>query len=212
MTTNQINYWNLQENKRHNVVTEGETNRHNVATETETNRHNLATEAVDLGKLNESIRHNQRTEQISAATLAETNRHNVVSEGEANRHNVQTERLDSVDLNIKQDQLGETQRHNQQTESVDKMNAHTSAVVGQSERLRNDAETQYKEVLTTWEGLKNSPNVDLANAKVKAVQQQLKQIDSQIQRAQIQNTVDAWNAVNNSVRAAADIIDALIPG
>lgn len=52
MTTNQIAYNALLENKRHNIAYETETNRHNVEVESqgrqqlfETNRHNVATEA-----------------------------------------------------------------------------------------------------------------------------------------------------------------------
>nr|AVX53494.1 putative ORF1 [Marmot picobirnavirus] len=102
MTDLQIKYWDLQENRRHNTVTEGETNRHNVATEDlgiktldesrrhnivtegETRRHNVAGETLGVHTLQESIRHNRVTE-------AETMRHNVAGENENRRHNIASE-------------------------------------------------------------------------------------------------------------------------
>lgn len=47
MTQNQIAYWNLKENQRHNKVSEDETNRSNVVKETETNRANLEKERLN---------------------------------------------------------------------------------------------------------------------------------------------------------------------
>lgn len=87
MTNNQIQYWSLQETKRHNQAGESENIRHNVAAETETGRHNLATEQVDISKLNETVRHNQATEQFNISSLQETKRHNVETERTANRSN-----------------------------------------------------------------------------------------------------------------------------
>lgn len=62
MTTNQIAYNTLLENKRHQMATEQESYRHNLATEDfnnrslmETNRHNLATE--NLQKYDSELRH-----------------------------------------------------------------------------------------------------------------------------------------------------------
>lgn len=98
MTQNQISYAKLQEDMRHNQVGETETNRHNVAgenenyrhnvtTEVETNRHNVQTEQTDIGRLNESIRHNKETERqgdaninLGYANLAENSRHNQATE------------------------------------------------------------------------------------------------------------------------------------
>lgn len=118
MTHNQIEYWNLQENKRHNLASEGETNRHNVSTESETYRHNVQSEATEIGKLNESVRHNMATEY-------ETNRHNVSSENlgfaqlaETRRHNTATESLESMKNQVLKDNLAETVRHNKVSEHI----------------------------------------------------------------------------------------------
>lgn len=46
MTTNQIAYWNLQEQKRSNRAVEQETARANIAREMENIRHNTTTESI----------------------------------------------------------------------------------------------------------------------------------------------------------------------
>lgn len=95
MTHNQIEYANLKESKRHNIVGEVETNRHNVVTEYETARHNVETERIGWANLSETQRHNKAEE-------VETNRYHLANEAidrsrlnETSRHNVATERIDS---------------------------------------------------------------------------------------------------------------------
>ena len=79
MTTNQINYWKLEEDKRHNKASEGETARHNVVTErqkdrdidisraslAETARHNVVNEQLNQVQYEENARHNRQQEQAS---------------------------------------------------------------------------------------------------------------------------------------------------
>lgn len=81
MTDIQVKYWDLQENKRHNLAYETETNRHNVVGEQqnaimlgENIRHNKATES-------ETHRANLRNEELGFATLREAKRHNTATEG-----------------------------------------------------------------------------------------------------------------------------------
>ena len=59
MTAILVNYWNLQEQKRHNLAYEQETVRHNMSTE------NIQSAQVSLGyaQLNEDMRHNKVMEQ-----------------------------------------------------------------------------------------------------------------------------------------------------
>lgn len=90
----QVSYWTLQENKRHNLVTEdlgfknlNETIRHNTVSETETHRHNVETEKLGWFNADESRRHNLATEQVAIenvglgyANLSESVRHNRASE------------------------------------------------------------------------------------------------------------------------------------
>lgn len=98
MTTNQINYWSLQERRRSALVTEAETE-----------RHNRAVEEVSRGELEEKSRSNLEQERIRWGELAETTRHNSQVESESHRHNVAQERYNAQSL-------GETVRHNTMTE------------------------------------------------------------------------------------------------
>jgi inorganic pyrophosphatase/exopolyphosphatase len=125
MTRNQLEYWNLQETKRHNAATEGETGRHNVAEEGETKRHNVMSES-------EMQRHNMRTEMQTDTNLLETQRHNIATEGytkqsvaETQRANRASEsirreqnRLESQKLGLTQSQIAESIRHNIASEGI----------------------------------------------------------------------------------------------
>lgn len=108
MLQTQVNYWTLQETKRHNFATENlqsqanalvkEQNQIGWFTAKEASRHNKEQEAIGWTNANENIRHNQVSESLGFATLAETKRHNVQQEGigwanvaETRRHNVQQE-------------------------------------------------------------------------------------------------------------------------
>lgn len=100
MTSNQIAYWNLVEQKRANMASENtkrfsaeETQRANQAKEAETFRSNLAKEQ-------------------------ETKRSNLAHEYEATRHNRQQERFSQDQLTIEGHKLNETKRHNVASESV----------------------------------------------------------------------------------------------
>lgn len=144
MTDIQVKYWDLQESKRHNVATEGETYRHNVVSEQqnavalgETVRHNRATEA-------ETQRHNQQQEKLGFATLDETIRHNKRTEA------------------YQMSSLAEAIRHNKANEGIAQLNA--SASMMQAEAARQNAKTNadkakyenaYKESQTEYQNLTN---------------------------------------------------------
>lgn len=91
MLQTQVNYWTLQENKRHNFATEAlqsesnalvrEQNQIGWFTAKETSRHNKEQESIGWTNANENIRHNKVSERLGFATLAETKRHNVQQEG-----------------------------------------------------------------------------------------------------------------------------------
>lgn len=220
MTQNQINYWNLQELKRHNVVGEGETNRHNLVTERETGRHNLATENIDISKLAETSRHNRAGEKIEAGKLSESARHNLVSEGqnqqqlginlgnlsELSRHNKAGEYLQGIDLSILGDRLTEETRHHMNQESIDRYNADTSRLVGEAQAALN-------QVRSTWEGLQSSSNIGLNDARVRQINRELDLLEQQITNARNQNQVfyannffNNLNSVSNSVRNVGQIL------
>lgn len=86
MTANQVNYLRAREDRRHNLVSEGETGRHNVATESiqrgqlglgfsnlaELTRHNTIQEGIDTDRVRlgfvqaeETERHNQAQESTA---------------------------------------------------------------------------------------------------------------------------------------------------
>jgi len=90
----QVQYWNLQEAKRHNLVSERQTDdynrevkRHNVVGEQETHRHNVAGEQLGWANLAETTRHNKASESIGWSTLQETSRHNMSQESIARESN-----------------------------------------------------------------------------------------------------------------------------
>lgn len=201
MTANQINYWNLQETGRHNRVTEAETE-----------RHNRRTEDIDLAKLSETTRHNMATEDISNRTLSETTRHNLAQESynvnnlaETQRHNVATESIGQYDVNIKQQQVEEQERHNTVAEALEQIS-------NKAKVIQARAEADYKETMGYWKDLEGASSVALSEAQRVQISHLIDKIDGEIARAKRQNTVDSWNAVNNSVQAFAKIVDALIPG
>lgn len=133
MTHNQIEYYKLQEDIRHNQAGEGETNRHNVETE----KYNISTlnESIRHNRVgeNETIRHNQAVERetnrtnvanegIKAATLNETIRNNKATLQESTRSHKANEQLqrDTINESIRHNKQveDETNRHNTETEDV----------------------------------------------------------------------------------------------
>lgn len=97
----QVNYWTLQENKRHNV----------------------ATEEIQSRAQMEEARHNKVYE-------GETHRHNFVTENETMRHNVATERVQASQVALGWSQLSESTRHNKMMEGVQKQQAATQRMLG----------------------------------------------------------------------------------
>lgn len=125
MTTNQIQYWNLQEQKRHNLATESQTDR-NL---TENERSHRANESLVLMQNLESARHNLagelETNRHNVAYEQETQRHNVAVEDfnnrsliEVNRHNIATEGIENARVSLGYAQLAETTRHNKASENI----------------------------------------------------------------------------------------------
>lgn len=100
MTTNQLRYWELQENKRHQRVVENETQRSNIARERETIRSNVA------GELNNRYATNMQF-RLGYLNYLENNRANLVRE-ENTRYSNYTARLEQA----------ERQRSNLANESI----------------------------------------------------------------------------------------------
>lgn len=137
MTANQINYWKLQEDKRHNVETE----RLSDIQRQEEIRHNLAGEGLNKLSLEESVRHNTVTEgeafrsnvareqenvRSNMAYEIELNRSNVARESENVRHNKASEALGLTQVQEAYAELGESRRHNQISEGLSVVNTEIS--------------------------------------------------------------------------------------
>lgn len=147
MTSNLINYWRFNEDRRHNVASE----EHNAKVLAETTRHNLATEAFNKASLQESSRHNlaveTETHRSNVARETETHRANVAYESEVYRHNlaVETETARSnranealkaesnqigwANVSLGKAQLAEATRHNKAQEGITR--AYNDAMVEQ---------------------------------------------------------------------------------
>lgn len=210
MTANQINYWRLQEDKRHNVTSENETGRHNQATEKETgrhnlavegetNRHNLQTEQVDIGKLNESVRHNYQTEALGRDQLSETIRHNQTTENETKRHNVADETIRGQSLSIDAAQLLEQSRHNVETEHLQTQSTEAQAYL-------NTARAELARIQSSWENILNSQKYDVNAATKREIEAR---IDKLVAETSVipQGNAQKWiNAVGSSLGDVARII------
>lgn len=196
MTRNQIEYWNLQESKRHNV-----------ATEVEINRHNVATEGIDLGNLQETQRHNYATEGIELGKLGETRRHNVATEGisqfEANtrnqqvvenvRHNQAVEGFTGTDLSIRSDTLSETTRHNQATEGIERTKAEAQAEV-------NRANADLIKVQKEWEALKLRTDLDLTQKQIQEMDARMEKYATEIAKLNSDITRNKFQNANQTVQ------------
>jgi hypothetical protein len=100
--------------------------------DTETQRHNVATENISVAQLNlgertlqETIRHNTVSENVSYLTLQEAKRHNIASEG------------------ISYANLNETTRHNVVSEGISDKATNSQIKVNDSVISKNEAETKF---------------------------------------------------------------------
>lgn len=232
MTYNQIEYWKLQENKRANQANETETSTHNRNTEYETGRHNRATEQIDLSKLAETTRHNKVTEHQGYLTIAETGRHNRATEGETTRSNLSNEAikranlglgysqlsetsranraqeyLKGVDLSINQGYLSEQVRHNMNNESISRFNADSQAAL-------NQANAALANVRSTWEGLLNSSQISLNDARKQQINAEITKISQEIANLQSQkkgqdqnNFWKTYDEVMNGARSLSNYLN-----
>jgi hypothetical protein len=118
MTSNELTYLKLEEDRRANRAKEGENYRHNLATE--------GLESGKLGlegqKLAESARHNQAVElETYRSDRAQENLSGIANsiksfEADTNRYNADTKRYEA---DIKEGEYEERQRHNQIGEQLE---------------------------------------------------------------------------------------------
>lgn len=196
MTRNQIEYWNLQELKQHNRVTESEEQRANRAREAfnisnlaETGRHNVAQEGIDISKLNESVRHNTATEGQAVSDLQErhrsataqeslertkqkeTRRSNIAQESEAKRSHQASEGLKSIEIKTNRADLAERKRHNLAAEEVSKLT--------QIEQVRSNLAKELQNQRELTEKIRNN-RVTEGTAAYNAQTQRAKQLADQV--------------------------------
>lgn len=230
MTTNQINYWNLQESRRHNVVSEGETQRHNVVTETETNRHNVATEAIDISKLQETHRHNVVTEgqqdralDIQESGVRETQRHNQATENidigklmETTRHNQAQEQIgkSQVDLGyanvglgyanvgLGYSQLGETSRHNT---ALEDLQASRNAAMNELDK----AKTAFQNTQNLWEDAKSQVAVQQGISKVNQINMSIEKMKKEMEKMDSDMKLGNYHAANETANTVIKGLDSL---
>lgn len=218
MTTNQIAYWNMQNQKSANE----EQARHNKAQEhfnlsslAETTRHNQATEGIDLGKLNESKRHNVVTEsethrhnvtgeQIDLGNLSETTRHNLAVENENARHNITSEnenkRSNLANENLKQ-------------QSIDISNKEVDI-------KQQDANTRSSQAESAWAKINNDFDIAMQNLDLNQRRIRLdaiaKQIDAELRKAGMIAEADRFDQQlsesqrNNDLDYLASVLGSII--
>lgn len=213
MTRNQIEYWKLGEEARHNQASEGETARHNVTTEKETERSNRAREGIDLSKLAETTRHNVVTEgetrRHNVATEDETNRHNVVTEsvdlgklGESVRHNKAAEALSGANVNLGYAELSEQAKHNRNTETIQKYSAVSQDVL-------NKSRAGLAEVQAAWEPFNNITRSDLSAAQKAQINAQIDKLSREVDRLQQNMDWNTYDKVLNGLDTAAKVMSSL---
>nr|AVX53438.1 putative ORF1 [Marmot picobirnavirus] len=235
MTANQINYWTLQENKRHNIVGERENTRHNMVTEGETQRHNIVTENVSISNLYESQRHNMATEELGRSQLAETQRHAKVTEAqtdkniaenvrhnkktefytganlsETQRHNLREEMAKRTSLSIEAFKAKEAQRHNYKQEDI--------ALVGNAlkreglriEEAKNEAQAAYNNAMASV----RRAEVQLQGEQNAAVREKLKteiaKLEQDIKSAKTRDNLGVWDRVLNTANTITSIVDTVM--
>lgn len=191
MTANQINYWNLQETKRHNVRTEDETERHNRMGESidlsklsETERHNRATEGIDLGKLD-----------VERFKAAETKRHNQATEG-----------LTGYDLSIQQGIADEAHRHNTASESLQNFTNLTDAQYKYNLNELNTLKGQFQQLENDWYSQKTSTGVQLSQSQINKVEAEIAKIKQEIQLAPKQLTNQQIQSIGSLLRGLSGMI------
>nr|AVX53368.1 putative ORF1 [Marmot picobirnavirus] len=161
MTTTQIQYQTMLENKRHNRATEHQALKERALTASqlkETVRSHRASEGLTARSITETERSNKAKESLTATQLAETKRHNIAGEKltrsdikEKKRHNKasekETKRSNKANESIEKSKISETGRHNRASEAIGKKQASAAAKQADvaAKRQREDAKTAAKQ-------------------------------------------------------------------
>lgn len=220
MTQNQIRYWEHKENVRHNTTTETETNRHNVVTERETERNNRFNNGIDLGKLNESVRHNQATERLGLLQHGETVRSNVARETENYRHNSAVEGIDMSKLGYSYDNLGELIRSNKAQEALRSYDLSIAAGLANEQQRHNIMNERLEQNRLNLQDELQSSQINLNNTKAQVErlqgiqgvgvnQSRINEIKSQIKEAQQRIEASKANMTRENVDQVRKYVDSI---
>ena len=174
MLATQVQYWTIQENKRHNIAMENLGNQQN----TELIRHNLKTERqqdvnlqqerqrIDISRrsVNESIRHNKAAESITQWANYESRRHNMANEAVARTNALATlQQAQAAKLNAQTNQLNAYT--NQRNATANIMNAKTN-------RLNSQTQSKLASIAgynAYTQRLVGNANINLMNTNANAV-------------------------------------------
>jgi hypothetical protein len=142
----QVQYFKYKEDQRHNLVAESQ------------NKEQLS---IARGNLEENIRHNVRTEEVSWFNAQENQRHNLVNEDIAWANQHETVRHNTVLESQGFAALEETKRHNRAQESIGRTQARASMIqanasVGQAKAAWLNATTNQYNAVTSRLQLKNT--------------------------------------------------------
>lgn len=128
---------------------------------------------------------------------------NQISQAQVNeqvRHNKASEQLSGVDLNIQSALAGEQHRHNVNQEQLDKARVRSQEVLQQSQANLND-------VNASWAAILNSKSSNLSASQINEISNRIDKLQSDIDRAELQNNVDVANSIFRGIQTLSDAIN-----
>lgn len=174
MLATQVQYWTLQENKRHNIMSEQLGSQQN----TEMIRHNLKAErqqdtslqqeaqriSISRDTLKENIRHNKANESITKWLNSETQRHNLATEAVGRTNALAS--LQQAQAARKNAEI------NQQNAYTMQRNASINMLNAQTNRLNSQTQSKLADIAdynAYTQRLVGNANVNLMNTNANAV-------------------------------------------
>lgn len=164
---------------------------------------------MDIGKLAETTRHNQRTESQTDVDLAEKQRHNQATESinisnlnETARHNIAVEGLQGMDLSIDASRLQEQIRHNVESEGL--------------QRMATEAENLYKRNKSDVERYVAQNQASLTADQKSEIQRRIQKMDQDYDLAVRDQRLDQYrtfvNTYSNQQRLLGDLLSTFVRG
>lgn len=170
MTKNQIDYWRLEEDKRHNRATERETNRANVEREVEQARTNLANEGIKATANMINSRHYQNQDALTRDANAIKRESNVLTRQIESERQELTKSQILTNAEIAREQMLSNQRV-----------AQTSAGVG------------YAQVGLGYSQLSEQTRSALANESIREESNAINRLDAGTRRLSYSLESTKWN-------------------